>query len=101
MQITETRTDHKVELIIKGRIDNSTSPILDEEIKKYLSSPVIWTLVLDFENVEYISSAGIRVLLSAHKHMKENRQMIINKPSLFCQQVFSVTGADIFLNIKY
>jgi anti-sigma B factor antagonist len=101
MELTENRIGHAVEISIKGRIDNYTAPVLDEEIKKNLSSPVIWTLILDFAGVEYISSAGIRVLLSAQKHMKANREMIIRNPSLFSQQVFSVTGADIFLKIQY
>ena len=101
MQITEERKDHSVTLTVSGRIDVETSVMLEQEIAKWLSSPVVWSLVLEFSAVEYISSAGIRVLLSAQKKMKENHEMIIKSPSLFCKQVFEVTGADIFLKVDY
>ena len=99
MQITEERKDHTMLLEITGRIDNNTAPTLDEEISKWLSSPVIWEIELDFSKVEYISSACVRVLLSAQKKKKENRELIIKNPSPFCKQVFDITGADIFLTI--
>ena len=83
------------------RISGVFSAGLEEEITKWLASPVINRLILDFSAVEYISSAGIRVLLSAQKKMKENHEMIIKNPSQFCRQVFEVTGADIFLKILY
>lgn len=101
MQITEERKDHTVTLKIEGRIDVNGSAALEAEIKPLLAAPAVWTLVLDFSAVDYISSAGIRVLLSAQKRMRENHEMIIKKPSLFCKQVFEVTGADIFLKIEY
>ena len=101
MQIMEERKDHCVTLTVSGRLDVETSATLEQEIAKWLPSPVVWSLVLDFSAVEYISSAGIRVLLSAQKKMKENHEMIIRNPSTFCKQVFDVTGADIFLKIEY
>ena len=101
MQITEERKDNSVTLKIEGRIDVNGSEALEAEIKPLLASPAVWTLVLDFSSVDYISSAGIRVLLLAQKRMKENHEMIIRKPSAFCKQVFDVTGADIFLKIEY
>ena len=99
MQITEERKDHTMLLEITGRIDNNTAPTLDEEISKWLSSPVIWKIELDFSKVEYISSACVRVLLSAQKKKKESHELIIKNPSPFCRQVFDITGADIFLTI--
>ena len=101
MQITEERKEHSVTLAVSGRLDVNASAGLEEEITKWLASPVINRLILDFSAVEYISSAGIRVLLSAQKKMKENHEMIIKNPSQFCRQVFEVTGADIFLKILY
>ncbi|MBQ4378907.1 MAG: STAS domain-containing protein [Treponema sp.] len=101
MLIKENRKDHTVELEISGRIDNSAAPVLEEELGKLLSRIIVWTIELDFSEVEYISSAGIRVLLKAQKNITENHELIIKNPSKFCQQVFEVTGSDIFLTIKY
>lgn len=99
MLITEERTDHTVTLIVSGRIDVNSSPTLEEEVMKWIVSPVVWKLILDFSGVEYISSAGVRVLLSAHKKKNQDHELIIRRPSPFCRQVFEVTGADIFLTI--
>lgn len=99
MQITEERTDHTVTLIVSGRIDVNSSATLEAEVMKWVPSPVVWRLVLDFAGVEYISSAGVRVLLAAQKKKKEDHELIIRRPSPFCRQVFEVTGADIFLTI--
>ena len=101
MQITEERKEHTVTLTVSGRIDVNASSQLEAEIAKRLPSPVVWTLVLDLSAVEYISSAGIRVLLSAQKKKKESHELVILNPSAFCKQVFDITGADIFLKIDY
>ena len=100
MQIIEMRTEESQTLIFSGRINNSTSKRLEDEIASWAFSRFTEKLILDFSGVDYISSAGIRVLLQAQKKMKENHEMIIRNPSLFCKQVFEVTGADIFLNIE-
>ena len=100
MQITEERKDHTMMLKVAGRVDVNGSAALETEIMPLLATPAIWTLVLDFSAVDYISSAGIRVLLSAQKKMRDNHEMIIKNPSAFCKQVFEVTGADIFLKIE-
>lgn len=101
MQIIEERKEHTVILGVSGRIDVNAAETLAQELGKAIPVPVIWKIVLDLSAVDYISSAGIRVLLSAHKKMKENREFIIKNPSPFCKQVFEVTGADIFLKIEY
>ena len=73
---------------------------LEEEIASWAIPRFTQKLILDFSGVEYISSAGIRVLLSAQKKMKEDHKMIIRNPSPFCKQIFEITGADIFLKIE-
>ena len=100
MLIREDRNGDTVLLAIEGRIDNATSTILDGEISKCLIRITVQKLILDFSKVEYISSAGIRVLLGAKKRLKKDRELIIRSPSEFCKQVFNVTGADIFLDIE-
>jgi anti-sigma B factor antagonist len=100
MQISELTIGTTVQYTVEGRIDVNGSQMLEKELATRMSSAVAWNVILDFSKVEYISSAGIRVLLSTHKKMKENHKMIIRNPSQFCRQVFEVTGADIFLNIE-
>lgn len=53
----------------EGRIDTKTSPILESDIQKYIDSTD--NIILDFTNVDYISSAGMRVLLALHKRLKK------------------------------
>lgn len=100
MEITEKRDGSLLVLAVSGRIDVNGSAFLEEEIKKAFSSPATRTLRLDFSAVNYISSAGIRVLLATQKHLKPNQEFSIKNPSEFCRQVFEVTGADIFLAIS-
>lgn len=100
MQITESVINQNTVLYtVEGRIDVNGSKMLEDEISTRTKSIVSWKIILDFSKVEYISSAGIRVLLSAHKNMKGKYDLVIKNPSEFCRQVFEVTGADIFLNI--
>lgn len=99
MQILESRTENKVELSLSGRLDVNASEQLEKEVSHWLSLEAVKFLVLDMSGLEYISSAGIRVLLSAQKNLKYDHELIIRNPSEFCKQVFNVTGADIFLKI--
>ena len=100
MQIIEMRTEESQTLIFSGRINNITSKRLEDEIASWAISRFTEKLIPDFSAVDYISSAGLRVLLQAQKKMKEKHEMIIRNPSIFCKQVFEVTGADIFLKIE-
>ena len=100
MQIIEEVNESVVNYKLEGRLDINASQDLDVELSKYAGSPFSRTIILDFSKVPYISSAGIRVLLSAHKNLGKNHELIIKNPSSFCQQVFTITGADIFLNIQ-
>lgn len=99
MQITESVNENTVLYTVEGRIDVNGSQILEEELTKKITSIIPWQIILDFSKVEYISSAGIRVLLATHKKINGKQELIIRNPSQFCRQVFEVTGADIFLNI--
>lgn len=101
MQIKEVQIDNNVTITVSGRIDIETSQILEASIEKWLPSPAINKIILNLSAVEYISSAGIRVLLSAQKQLSNNHELIIKTPSMVCKQVFDITGADIFLKIEY
>ena len=81
-------------LEITGRLDTITAPTLDKTINENLEG--IKTLSLDFNNVEYISSAGLRVLLSAQKKMQQIGAMKVINVCEEVMNVFEITGfADI------
>ena len=99
LSITKTKDNDTLNAVISGRIDTSTSPELDNEIKSSLDG--IKKLVLDFTKVEYISSSGLRVLLSLHKTMAAaDGELIISKPAEMVVEVFEVTGFADILNIE-
>lgn len=89
-------TTLKIEL--EGRLDTMTAPELEAELKADMES--IDSLVLDFSKLEYISSAGLRVLLSAHKVMSAKGGMKLKNINEIVQEVFEVTGFSDILNIE-
>ena len=94
--MTMNKTMNGTELVIalEGRLDTMTAPELEAELGKSLDGAE--SLVLDFSKLEYISSAGLRVLLSAHKTMSAKGGMKITNVNEIVQEVFEVTGfADI------
>ncbi|MBQ3552160.1 MAG: STAS domain-containing protein [Clostridia bacterium] len=88
------------ELIIKpeGRIDTNTAPLLETEIKENING--IQILVLDFDTVTYISSAGLRVLLAAQKIMSKQGKMVIRNANETVGEVFEITGFTDILTIE-
>ena len=81
-------------LALEGRLDTITAPDLEKEIQSILEG--LKELVLDFEKLEYISSAGLRVLLSAHKTMTKQGEMRVIHVNGTIMEIFEVTGfADI------
>ena len=73
MEITKNIQDHSASFILSGRLDTMTSPRLEKELQEL---PVdLKELVLDFGGLEYISSAGLRVLLAAQKMMSKQGEM--------------------------
>ncbi|MBP1563044.1 MAG: STAS domain-containing protein [Oscillospiraceae bacterium] len=75
---------------IIGRLDTSTAPVLEEEISKSIGE--INKLVLDFAQLEYISSAGLRVLLKSQKTMSKQGRMVVANASETIKEVFELTG---------
>ena len=80
------------------RIPNGTRAELEAELKKRVEG--ITSLVIDIEKLEYISSAGLRVLLSAHKIMAKQGTMVIKNVRDEVREIFEVTGFDEILNIE-
>lgn len=88
------------ELLVKvgGRLDTTTAPQLEEELKASMQG--IETLTMDFSELEYISSAGLRVLLSAHKTMSKQGSMVIRGVNKTVMEIFEVTGFSVILTIQ-
>lgn len=94
MTINKTMNGTELVIALEGRLDTMTAPELEAELGKSLDGAE--SLVLDFSKLEYISSAGLRVLLSAHKTMSAKGGMKITNVNEIVQEVFEVTGfADI------
>lgn len=85
-------------LEIIGRLDTGTAPQLEEEISA--AEGDIKTLVLDFASLEYISSAGLRVLLKTQKNMTKKGKMIIKNANESIKEVFELTGFMDFLTLE-
>ena len=99
MTITENKSGNNLELVISGRLDTSTAPELEAKLKQVAKDTQ--TLYLNMQNIQYISSAGLRVVLLAHKLMlPTGGKMIIKSPSAFCKQVLEATGMDSILSVE-
>ena len=82
---------------LEGRLDTTTAPDLEKELKGSLEG--VGKLTLDFKDLEYISSAGLRVLLTTHKAMMGHGEMIIINVNEVIQEIFEVTGFSDILTI--
>lgn len=85
-------------IIIEGRIDTTTAPELDKEIQDSING--VEMLALDFKSVEYISSAGLRVLLRAQKTMNKQGKMEIFGANESVKEVFDITGFSDILTLR-
>ncbi len=98
MDIKKSMENGVLTVSVIGRVDTTTAPTLETELKNNMSG--CDSLVLDFAQVEYISSAGLRVLLSAHKVMSKKGGMKLINVSEDIAEIFEVTGFSDFLVIK-
>lgn len=96
MKITKHSEGTALEIALEGRLDTNTAPELEKELKESLGG--MTDLTLDFAKLEYISSAGLRVLLSAHKTMQG--RMTVKNVNDIVSEVFDVTGFVDILNIE-
>jgi anti-sigma B factor antagonist len=83
---------------LEGRLDTTTAPQLENELKSFMES--VTSLVFDFENLEYISSAGLRVLLTAQKFMSKQGSMKLIHVKDDVNEIFDVTGFSDILTIE-
>lgn len=98
MTITKANEGEKLTLALEGRLDTTTTPQLEEELKTALTD--VKTLVFDFGKLEYLSSAGLRVLLATQKQMNQQGTMVITNVNETIMEVFEVTGFVDILTIQ-
>lgn len=98
MNIDKKLNGSELYIELTGRLDTTTAPQLEAELKHNISS--VEKLVFDFVNLEYLSSAGLRVLLSAQKVMNKQGEMVIKNVNETIADIFEVTGFSDILTIE-
>ncbi len=98
MNINKNQNGKALNIALEGRLDTTTAPELEAELKTALEG--IEDLTFDFEALEYVSSAGLRVLLSAQKVMNRQGKMTVKKVKPEIMEIFEVTGFVDILNIE-
>jgi anti-sigma B factor antagonist len=98
MQITKTTENDKLTLSLEGRLDTLTAPLLEAEVVGKLDG--VKTLVFDFQNLAYVSSAGLRILFMAQKIMNKQGKMIVRNANADIKDIFTVTGFSNILTLE-
>ena len=98
MEITKKKDGGALKIALEGRLDTSTAPSLEETLSTELSG--VTDLEFDFAKLEYISSAGLRVLLSTQKIMKNQGTMKVKNVCPEIMEVFDITGFSEILTIE-
>lgn len=98
MTIQKTQNGADLMIALSGRLDTTTAPQLEAELKTALTN--VQTLAFDMKELEYISSAGLRVLLAAQKVMNKQGKMVIHNANETVLEVFEVTGFTDILTIE-
>ena len=98
MTINKTLNGSALTLVVEGRLETITSPELEAVVKNELDG--VTELTFDFAKLDYISSAGLRVLLSAQKKMSAQGSMKVINSNEIVNEIFSVTGFDDILTLE-
>lgn len=98
MTISKKQIGTELTISLKGRLDTTTAPELESELNKSIGG--VGTLILDMESLEYLSSAGLRVLLSAQKQMNKQGSMLVRHVNDTIMEVFEMTGFADILTIE-
>lgn len=98
MNIIKNLENEILTVALEGRLDTLTAPLLDAELQNSLQG--VKSLVFDFAKLEYISSAGLRVLLTSQKTMNKQGSMVIKNAGLEIKEVFNITGFCDILTIE-
>ena len=98
MTISKERNDSALTLALEGRLDTVTAPELEKELNASLDG--VTALTFDFDKLEYISSAGLRVLLATQKAMAKKGELKVTHVNETIMEIFEVTGFSDILTIE-
>ena len=98
LNINKETDGNNLTIALSGRLDTTTAPELEGELKASLDG--VTALIMDCKELEYISSAGLRVLLSAQKTMNKQGSMVVRNASDAVKEIFEVTGFSDILTIE-
>ena len=98
MTITKTLEEGKLTVKVEGRLDTTTAPELEEELKSAIDEAN--EFIFDLEGLEYLSSAGLRILLASQKKMTEKGGMKVTNVNDVIMEIFEITGFSDILTIE-
>ena len=98
MTIEKYRQGAELTVVLEGRLDTVSAPDLDAVVKNELLG--VDTFILDLKNLQYTSSAGLRVILIAQKTMNKQGKLILKNVSEAVMEVFEMTGLSDLLTIE-
>ncbi|MEH2942014.1 STAS domain-containing protein [Lachnospiraceae bacterium KK002] len=98
MKITKYLNGTQLSLVLEGRLDTTTAPELEKELDSGLEG--VTELIFDMEGLDYLSSAGLRILLGAQKTMKKQGSMKVIHVNETIMEIFEVTGFADILTIE-
>ena len=98
MNVITEQNGNTATVTVEGRLDTTTAPQFEAEINSIVDN--VNDLVLEFDKLEYISSAGLRVLLATHKTISKKGTMVINGANSDVKDIFEITGFSDILTIN-
>ena len=98
MTIEKIANAKNLTVVLTGRLDTTTAPLLEAELKANMAG--VEKLVRDFAGLDYLSSAGLRVLLAAQKIMNKQGSMVVKNVNETIAEIFEVTGFCDILTIE-
>jgi len=98
MTLTKQQEGSNLTVFVEGRLDTTTAPQLEEMLKTSLDN--VAELALDFSKLAYVSSAGLRVILSTQKLMSKKGKLVVKNVQEVVRDVFEVTGFSGILTIE-
>mgnify|MGYP004515665987 FL=1 len=98
MNINKIQNGSELTIELEGRLDTVSAPSLEAELKKDING--VQTLIFDFAKLEYLSSAGLRVLLASQKVMNRQGEMRIRNVNSTISDIFEITGFSEILTVE-